>query len=337
MTSANIPLEIGIFVRERTLLSAVHGLVDLFRFADRLARERTGWTRPVLRVCHFVEGPDGISRIVDPAFEREAERGPEPAIIIVPPRETVESASEEYPAAGAWLAARHAAGVPLAAICGGVFLLAQAGLLDDRAVTTHWACADDLAKGFPAIRVEADELVIDDGDIITAGGMMAWADLGLVVIERLLGRAAMMETARYMMVDPPGREQRFYRRFLPRQDHGDPAVAMAQRQLHEQGPGSATVTEMAGWARLEVRTFMRRFRKATGLRPNEYCQRLRVERAREMLEGTTAQIGEIAHDVGYADPASFRKVFVRVMGLCPVEYRKRFGGARRRAGTQLDA
>jgi len=155
--------------------------------------------------------------------------------------------------------------------------------------------------------------------------MMSWADLGLIMIQRLLGRAVMTETARFMVIDPPGREQRFYAKFLPRLDHGDAAVRVAQDRLAQHGASGVAVTEMARWAQLEDKTFVRRFHKATGHRPTEYSQRLRIEKARELLETTVAQIGMIAQDVGYADPASFRKIFTRITGLSPGEYRKRFG------------
>ncbi|RZM15256.1 MAG: helix-turn-helix domain-containing protein, partial [Sphingomonas sp.] len=90
-------------------------------------------------------------------------------------------------------------------------------------------------------------------------------------------------------------------------------------------PLHANVTDMAGWAGLEMRTFARRFHGATGLRPNEYHQRLRIEKARDLLENTRASIGQVANDVGYGDPGSFRTTFAKLTGLSPSDYRKRFG------------
>lgn len=324
------PLEIGILRRDPSMLGTVHGLTDLFEVADRVACQRAERVTPMLRVRHLVQDGDGLFRPVDCVGGTR-----EPAIVIVPPRQTIALGMAEDAAGRDWLRARHAAGATVASICGGVFLLAQAGLLDGRTVTTHWACAENLAKSFPATRVDADRLTIDDGDVITAGGMLAWIDLGLIIVERLLGRAVMLETARFMVIDPPGRDQRFYRKFLPRLDHGDHAVLLAQQRLERHGAGGVTVSDMARWARLEDRTFVRRFHKAVGLRPNEYCQRLRVEKARELLEGTIGQIGAIAQDVGYADPASFRKIFTRITGLSPGAYRKRFGRLHPTASSEL--
>jgi transcriptional regulator GlxA family with amidase domain len=100
--------------------------------------------------------------------------------------------------------------VVLAAGCGGVFILARTGLLSGRQATTHWSFSDRFAEQFPDVLTETDHMVIDYGDVLTAGGVLAWADLGLRLTERFLGTAVMLETARFMLVDPPGREQRFY-------------------------------------------------------------------------------------------------------------------------------
>jgi transcriptional regulator GlxA family with amidase domain len=322
MNAAAIP-EIGILLRERTLLGTAHGLTDLFHFANREAGARAGSEAPLLRLSHFAEVEGRIVRRDDPA----GADGGVPAFVIVPPRETIPLGMEAHDGAAAWLLRQHEAGAVLASVCGGAFLMARTGLLDGRSATTHWACAEALARDYPAVRVAADRMLIDEGDVITAGGMLAWADLGLLIVERLLGRAAMVDTARFMMIDPPGRQQRPYRPFRPRRDHGDQAVARAQALLHRPEAAAVAVTDLAASAGLAPRTFVRRFHRATGLRPGDYAQRLRIEAARHRLETTAQQIGEIAYGVGYSDPASFRKIFARITGLSPGDYRKRFGPA----------
>ncbi len=329
-------IEIGIVLREKTMLGIVHGLTDLFRITDDLSRVRLGTDAPVVRVSHFADtGAGGIMRTFDTrAPSEEADReglletGDHPTVIIIPPCETAALGIETSRKWSDWLVARHAEGAILGAICGGTFLLAQTGLLDGRRATTHLLCAPGLAAMFPAVHVDVDALLTEEEDLITVGGVMAWTDLGLVIVRRLLGTAAMMETARFMMIDPPGREQRFYKVFAPDMSHGDAAILRSQQQLHARGPSGCAVTDMAGWSGLEMRTFSRRFHGATGLRPNEYHQRLRIENARELLETTTIPIGQVAWQVGYGDPASFRLTFARLTGLSPSDYRKRFGNMR---------
>src|SRR3546814_16738356 len=100
-----------------------------------------------------------------------------------------------------------------------------------RMMTTHDVHAELLQDRFPEVSVDADQLIIDDGDVITAGGLMAWTDLGLKLVDRFLGPTVMFETARILLVDPPGREQRYYSVFSPRLPHGDAAVLKVQPWL----------------------------------------------------------------------------------------------------------
>ena len=128
---------------------------------------------------------------------------------------------------------RHAQGAVVAAVCGGVFLLAETGLLAGRRATTHWMFADELSRRFPDIKVDPDRLMIEDGDVISAGGVLAWADLGLAIVERVFGPDVKRATARFMLVDASGREQRFYSDFTPRLLHGDEAIrAVQQAAMH---------------------------------------------------------------------------------------------------------
>ncbi|WP_323181590.1 GlxA family transcriptional regulator [Kaistia defluvii] len=174
------------------------------------------------------------------------------------------------------------------------------------------------------MRLDLDRLIVHEGDIVTAGGLMAWTDLGLKLVDRYLGSEVMLETARVLLVDPPGREQRYYSTFVPRLDHGDRAVLQAQHWLHGLANGEASLERLASQEGLEQRTFLRRFRKATGLTTTGYQQQLKVNRARELLQFSALSADEVAWQVGYGDPGAFRKVFVRIVGLSPAEYRRRF-------------
>lgn len=312
--------EIGILAYPGSQSAAIHGLTDLFIEASRISRERASGEPHVLRVSHWRITPDG--RDVECSFDTHGEQPNRPVVLIAPP--TLKGPPEPSQLLAGWLRDRHTEGATLCSICGGTFLLAETGLLRDRRATTHWTLAEVLTRQFPDIRADTDRLIIDDGDIITAGGMMAWTDLGLKLIDRFLGSSVMLATARFFLIDPAGREQRFYSSFSPRLHHGDEAVLKVQHWLQKQGVRDVSLAAMAAHAGLEERTFLRRFRKATELNPTEYCQRLRVGKARELLELTSRTIDQVAFDVGYEDASSFRKVFQKVMGLKPSDYRKRF-------------
>ncbi len=201
---------------------------------------------------------------------------------------------------------RHAAGTTLCSVCGGAFVLAETGLLAGRSATTHWSFAQALADRFPDIDVDACRITVEDGNLITAGGVLAWADLGLKLVDRHLGPTIMLQTARFMLMDPPGREQRYYSNFSPKLDHGDAAVLKLQHWLQAEATKQPSLAAMAGLCGLETRTLLRRFRRATGLKPLEYCQHLRVGKAREMLEFTSQRMQQVARAIGYEDYGSFR-------------------------------
>lgn len=202
-----------------------------------------------------------------------------------------------------------------------------------RDLTTHWSYEEHLVSRFPDINVNTDRLIIDDGDILTAGGVMAWIDLSLILIERFLGPTIMVETARAFLVDPPGREQSYYSAFSPRLNHGDDAILKVQHWLQATGGKDMGLAVLAEHAGLEPRTFMRRFQKATGHTAGEYVQRLRINKARDLLQFTRDPVDAIAWKVHYSDPSSFRKIFTRIIGLTPAEYRQRFTSHQLSPGT----
>ncbi|MFA5121780.1 GlxA family transcriptional regulator [Zavarzinia sp.] len=315
---AEAPAEIGLLLYPGAQAAAVHGLTDLLAVAGRLNHAADG---PALRVSHWQPGADGVPACVfdsDPALPHAL------AAVVAPPALGEPPAAS--PAVADFLRRAHGAGALLGSVCAGAFVLAGAGLLDGRRATTHWTYGDELAARHPALTVDCDRLLIDEGDVVTAGGVMAWTDLGLLLVARFLGPAAMMATARFLLIDPPGREQRYYAPFEPRLRHGDGAVLKVQHWLAGGAAlGPVAVPEMAARAGLEERTFLRRFSRATGFRPIEYCQHLRVAEARRRLEATRDAVDRIAFAVGYQDPAAFRKLFQKLVGLTPGDYRRRFG------------
>ena len=248
--------------------------------------------------------------------------------VILPPCLGGPPGGDEITKTAAWIQAQHDSGALICSICAGAFPLARTGLLNGRPATTHWALAKDFAKTFPEVHVDEEKLIIDDGDIITAGGLMAWTDLGLRLIARFLGTAVMLETARLFLIDPGEREQSYYNLFFPNLSHGDSNVLKAQRWVQANYRSPASVPDMASIAGLGNRTFLRRFRAATGHNPSDYMQRVRINKAREQLELTTNGIESIAVKVGYMDAPSFSKLFQKVVGLSPSEYRKRFSPLR---------
>lgn len=317
------PVEVALAHYPAAQLAAIYGLTDLLQVAGRLGRGEGGPETPQIRVSHWRWPEDAGAP--ECFFDTHAGEPHRPVYVVLPP--SLGDAPDPALAAQLkpWLLAQHSRGAVLASVCAGAFVLAGTGLLKGRSVTTHWDYQTTLAARHPEIRVDTEKLIIEDGDVITAGGLMAWTDLGLRLVARMLGPSVMMETARFLLVDPAGREQRFYATFSPQLQHGDETILKVQHWLQANGARQVDIAAMAAKAGLEPRTFLRRFTRATGLKPTAYCQHLRIGKARALLERGRQPIDRIAYAVGYEDAGAFRKVFHKVMGLTPGEYRRRFG------------
>ena len=318
-------ISIGILIYPGAQLSAIYGLMDLFSSANHIAMEKAPQKKKPLNISRWEIAPDlkqveEILALSDPDRDRLDRLN----VIIIPPNLNSQGEEEPERAIIEWLKSQHQSGAVVCSICTAVFILARTGLLTGRPVTTHWALKDKLADKFPDICVQTDKMVIEDGDIITAGGVTAWIDLGLCLIERFLSPSIMLEVARFFLVDPNSREQSFYSKFAPKFYHGDADILKVQHWLQHNYNKSILIADLASIAVLNQRTFLRRFKKATGMKPIEYLQALRISKTREMLEFSQTSFSEISWKVGYEDPNALRKIFQRLVGLQPGEYRRRF-------------
>ncbi|WP_434560654.1 GlxA family transcriptional regulator [Pseudomonas sp. Z4-20] len=314
--------ELGVLIYPGAQMAAVHGLTDLFAVAQRIAAEHASAQLPRLRVSHWqTDNNEAPRRIFD------SETGPAGPLValLIPP--SIAGFNEDLvsPTLMDWLRTLHAGGTVLGGVCVGSILLAESGLLDGRSATTHWTSAKTFAARYPKIKLDADKPIVDDGDLITTAGLMAWSELGLRLVDRLLGPSIATRTAQFLVIEHSDSASQCGSNFAPILGHGDGAILKVQHWLQRSGAVDVSLGAMAEQAGLEERTFLRRFRAATGLKPTEYCQHLRVGKAREMLEFTNGTIDHIAWTVGYQDPGAFRSIFKKITGLAPSDYRTRFG------------
>ncbi|RFD32949.1 AraC family transcriptional regulator [Pseudomonas sp. GL93] len=322
MAAQRSTVELGVLIYQGAQLAAVHGLTDLFGVANRIAAEHESAQLPLLRVSHWQVDAHGT-----PARTFDSHPGPDQLMmaVLVPPSIAEFTEDQAPPALLEWLRQQHAAGTVLGGVCIGSIMLARSGLLDGRSATTHWSSAKSFAACYPAVSLEADKPIVDDGDLITSAGLMAWSELGLRLVDRLMGPSIAADTARFLVIEHSASASQCGSNFAPILRHGDSAVLKVQHWLQASGAVDVSVAAMAQEANLEARTFLRRFRNATGLKPTEYCQHLRVGKARQMLEFTNGTIDHIAWTVGYQDPGAFRTIFKKITGLSPSDYRNRFG------------
>ena len=311
--------EIGLLIYPDCQLSAIYGLTDLFRIAGEWA---VGDNPRKIRITHWRADEQGLLTCVfdtDPGVPYQLD------YIIAPPSTVMPDQMRPMPQEASWLKAQHKCGSRICSVCAGAFVLAESGLLQGRRVTTHWAFAKQLAKLHKDIEVADRNLVLDDGDIMSAGGLLAWTDLGLTLVERFFGRSRMLSTARFLVIQPPRSTQLPFTEFIPDYDHGDEDILRVQHHIHADLATPHNLADLAEIARLGQRTFIRSFAKATSLNPTQYIQQARVAKARSILELTNRPLDQIAWEVGYNDPSAFSKIFQRVSGLSATQYRNQFG------------
>jgi len=205
----------------------------------------------------------------------------------------------------------------VASICIGSFVLAEAGILDGRRATTHWAWAQELAQRFPKVRVEMDRIFIADGPVWTSAGMTAGVDMALGLIERDMGENFAHATAKMMVVHHrrAGGQSQHSAMFQldAKTDRIQDALAFAQKNLR----APLRVEQLAEAARLSPRQFTRLFRMETGQSPARAVENLRLEAARYLLEHGRLSVEEIARETGFVDRERMRRSFVRTYGQTP--------------------
>jgi transcriptional regulator GlxA family with amidase domain len=218
-------------------------------------------------------------------------------------------------------------GTRMVSICTGGYVLAAAGFLDGRPATTHWSSAEHFQRLFPSVKVDADVLFIDDGDVLTSAGVAAGIDLCLHIVRRDHGTAVANEVARRTVVPPhrDGGQAQYIHRPVPEPQLATTtsARAWALSRLHQ----PIQLRDMADQESMSVRTFTRRFREEAGISPGQWLTRQRVERARHLLESTDLSVDQVARDAGFGTAQSMRQHLQAALGVPPTAYRRAFRAA----------
>jgi transcriptional regulator GlxA family with amidase domain len=222
------------------------------------------------------------------------------------------------------LAACAAGGARMVSVCSGAFALAQAGLLDGMTVTTHWSLCDDLARQHPSLRVDPAVLFVDNGMVLTSGGVTAGVDLLLHILRKDLGGAIANHVARRIVTAPrrEGDQAQFIE--IAPMPPGDDEISAAQQWMLANLSAPITVTQMASQVNMSRRNFHRRFLEKTSLTPLAWLHQRRIGRTKELLEATDLTVQEIAAQVGLGSPANLRVHFRRTTTLSPTRHRQLF-------------
>jgi transcriptional regulator GlxA family with amidase domain len=325
---------ISIVATPDSTVSPVIGFYETFRAVEGLTapedREKPGPAAFDAEIVAEAVGPIESSSGLAINAQRSVDDVSRTDVVIVPSmafgREG-EWTPGRYPKLVRWMRAMYDDGATVCSACTGANLAAETGLWEGTQATVHWAQEKSFRRRHPEVLLRPDEVLVvagEEGRLVTSGAATAWHDLALYLIARHVGPATAQAVARFLLWEWHREGQAAFGVFDPPTDHGDAAVLAAQREIADKCAVAAPVDEMVRWSGLAPRTFKRRFKLATRHTPIAYVQRIRVERAKRLLETSDEPIEEISWAVGYEDPASFRRLFKRLTGLAPGEYRRRF-------------
>lgn len=327
------PMEVLLVAVPETAGSALYGMLDVLMAAGSVWQTlaRSGQVRQLFRVriVSPLDGPFSCGYGIPVVPELRIADDPHAPIVILPelwlgPDETLHG---RYPALMHWLQGCHRAGSTLYSACSGALMLAESGLLDGCSATSHWGYQDLFRRAYPRVRFDpAPNLVFADaaGRIVTAGGTTSWHDLALHIIARHAGPGEALRIAQVYLLKWHGEGQLPFAALARRQPHADSVVRRCEDWLAEHyrlDNAVARTVEMAG---IPERTLKRRFRQATGTTLIGYLQNLRVEAAKRLLEAGDLPVDEVSAAVGYEDSSFFRRLFRRLTGLAPGQYRRMF-------------
>ena len=227
------------------------------------------------------------------------------------------------------VALRNAAerGTRIASICSGAFILAATGLLDGLRATTHWIAANELARRYPRVEVDANVLFVDNGQFLTSAGAAAGFDLCLHMIRRDYGAAVAADAARIsvMPLERDGGQAQFIAHEPPSPDGAtlEPVLRWMEENAHRE----LRLEDISAQAMMSTRTLSRRFRQQTGTTPLQWLNRSRLRKAQCLLETTNHSLEWIASSVGFGSSTTFRDQFKHLVGISPHTYRRAFQGA----------
>ncbi len=214
----------------------------------------------------------------------------------------------------------------IVSVCSGCFALAEAGLLDGKSATTHWNVADRFIEKYPNINLEPDAIYVREGKIMSSAGITAGMDLSLSLVEEDFDRSTAMHVARMLVI--------YYRRLggqsqfseqLQTQTLGSEKFGQVCEHIQKHPTHDLSITALALKTAMSERNFSRRFTDEVGLPPGKYVEKVRLSKAKTLLENTKSSIGVVAHKSGFSSGEILRRLFKRHHGVSPSEYRKRFG------------
>ena len=329
----NCPINVLILALPETAGSSLYGMLDVLSATGKiwqiLARQGEQAERFRVRIVSPDGGLFSCGNGVPVNPDCSVSENPTAPIVVLSELwlGPDESLAGRYPEVVTWLQGLHADGSIIYSACSGSILLAETGLLDGCAATSHWGYTDLFRQCYPKVRFDpAPNLVYADpkGRIVTAGGTTSWHDLALHIIARHVNPGEARRIAKVYLLKWHDEGELPYTPLVRPLPHGDSVVRKCEAWLKDHFRELDAIASVVTYSGIPERTFKRRFKSATGVSLIEYLQNLRIEEGKRLLETGDLPVEEISELVGYADASFFRRLFKRLAGLTPSAYRKMF-------------
>jgi transcriptional regulator GlxA family with amidase domain len=320
-------MKISVIAFEDCMTSAVYGMLDAFNLAARLAHSGDACPWNTHDVCLVTESGRPVRGHGGYRIEAQgslADACNSDVVLVTAIMGDIETVLGREQRLIAWLSARRPSPTLLASTCTGAFLLAEAGLLEGRRVTTNPRFRDLFQSRYPNTILALDQRIVEDRMVICAGSTSAVLDLAVHIVDRLGGHDLAVSTAKALSMDKNAGSQRPYLLFIAPRDHGDQRVLQVQDWIAANHGRTVDVNDMARVGGMSLRNLGRRFRDATGQSPVQYLRTVRLETAKRLLELDDTPLDRVAEQVGYADTRAFIRAFGALAGLSPGQYRRKF-------------
>ncbi|MGL1936999.1 MAG: helix-turn-helix domain-containing protein [Fibrobacterales bacterium] len=326
MNSTNT-FHIGIYIYDQVLISTALGLYDIIMAANGLTAKfdlhSNNNTTFKVTLLSWDGSPIAASNGLTITPQRGLKHCKGLDALVIPGMMNSECATIE-PFLLKKIKSLHRADVLLCSICAGSFYLAHAGILNGKRATSHWDLINDYKEQFPLVNWTPNNLLVLEDTIITSGGVSSFQELGLYLIQKYHSKLLAKYVSNFMLIEPNRNIQNPYQMTLLPQSHSDHDILKVQKWIEKNFHNHIDQKSMTQVVRMGERTFMRHFKKSTGYTPLQYLQEVRLTKAKALLEESTHTFEEITFKVGYEDVSSFRKLFLKRIGLTPGSYRTRF-------------
>jgi transcriptional regulator GlxA family with amidase domain len=317
---------LGLLVPFDYKLLSVAAILDVFETVNRIYNENK---REIPFKIHIIQVPEQLrngTRLFHGYPIKSVNSNIKADIVLIPSfttsnmKETIQKNQHFIP----WLHKQHRLGAEVASFCTGAFLFAASGLLNGKLATTHVDACNTLAFFFPDVLVKSDQTVTADERCYTSGGSTSSFQLLVLLVQKYCGSEIAVRIAKIFAIDMDRHKQSYFSTFRPNYAHNDNLVKRIQEKIETSYTNINSIEEITKDLPASRRNIVRRFKQVTGIPPIEYLQYIRVETAKKQLELTNQSISEIIYETGYTDPKFFRKVFHKLVGMTPLEYRDKF-------------